>query len=260
MMLLLIAFLGIFAPLVAPKGPYKVNVKLKEAPPSREHFLGNDAIGRDNWARLVYATRVSLSVGVGAVAIQVMIGTTLGLVSGFYGGRVDMIVQRLTDVVLSFPWILIIIVFVAVFGAGLRNLILAIGLFGWTGITRIIRAEVLSLREREFMMAARCTGASNRRIIFRHILPNVVAPLVVVATLGVAFAIITETSLSFLGLGVGPPTPSWGNMIHQAQSLRVLEEKPWIWIPPGLFIAISVLSINFIGDGLRDALDPRMRL
>ena len=255
--LVFIGALGLLAPVIAPHGPYKADMKLKEAAPSPGYILGNDAIGRDNWARLVYATRVSLSVGIVAVAIQVVIGTTLGVVSGYCGGGVDFLLQRVTDVVMALPWILIIIVFVAMFGAGLRNVIVAIGVFGWTGVARIVRAEVLSMREREFVIAARCTGASDRRIILRHILPNVMAPLVVMASLGVAYAIITETSLSFLGLGVNPPTPSWGNMIHQAQSLRILEEKPWIWVPPGVLIAVTVLSINFIGDGLRDALDPR---
>jgi peptide/nickel transport system permease protein len=257
--LFVLILLAIFAPLAAPQGPYAMNIKEKESPPSREHILGTDTIGRDNWARLIYGTRVSLAAGIGAVAIYVIIGMLLGLLSGYFGGVTDMVIQRMTDVVLAFPQILIIIVFVAVFGTGLRNVILGIGLFGWTVVCRIVRAEVLSLRERDFVMAARCVGASHKRIVFRHILPNVVAPLVVIATLGVAYAIITETSLSFLGLGVQPPTPSWGNMIYQALSLRVLETMPWIWVPPGVFIATCVLSINFVGDGLRDALDPRQR-
>jgi peptide/nickel transport system permease protein len=257
--LLVMILLAIFAPLVAPQGPLAMNIKHKERPPSQEHLLGTDSIGRDNWARLVYGTRVSLAAGAGAVTIYVIIGTFLGLLSGYFGGIIDMFIQRLTDVVLAFPQILIIIVFVAVFGTGLRNVILGIGLFGWTVVCRIVRAEVLSLRERDFVVAARCIGVSDKRIMFRHLLPNVVAPIIVIATLGVAYAIITETSLSFLGLGVQPPTPSWGNMIYQALSLRVLETKPWLWAPPGIAIAICVLSINFVGDGLRDALDPRQK-
>ncbi len=191
-----------------------------------------------------------------AVTIYTVIGTLLGAISGYYGGGVDATIMRLADIVLSFPTLILIITVVSVLGPSVYNIMLVIGLLGWPQIARIVRALFLSLREREFVLASRTIGVPNVRIIFRHILPNAIAPVIVAATFGMANAIILEAGLSFLGLGVQPPTPSWGNMLTDAQSLTVLESMPWLWIPPGTMIALAVLSINFIGDGLRDALDP----
>jgi peptide/nickel transport system permease protein len=256
--IVVIMLLAVSAPLVAPRGPYKQNLKHLNQPPDSEYWLGTDELGRDVWARLVFAGRVSGTVGLAATALFVVIGTVLGLISGFYGGRVDLLIQRVTEVFMSLPWLIVIITLVAIFGASMYNIILVIGFLSWTGVCRLVRGQVLSTRELDYTTAARCIGASNMRIIFRHVFPNVLAPVIVAATFGVAASILTETGLSFLGLGVRPPTPSWGNMITQATKVVVMEQRPWQWLPPGLMIAVCVLSINFMGDGLRDALDPKM--
>ncbi len=261
MLLLLIVAVAILAPAASGGAdPNRIDLASSAAPPSWAHPLGTDRVGRDVWARVVYASRVSVSVGIVAVSIYVVIGIILGSISGYFGGLIDDIVQRLTETVMTFPSLIIIITVVSLVGPSIYNVFLAIGLLGWPGVCRLVRAEVLSLREREFVLAARCLGVPSRRIMFRHIMPNVVAPILVVATLGVAGAILTETSLSFLGLGVQAPTPSWGNMMSDATSPTILENAPWLWLPPGLAIATCVISINFIGDGLRDAFDPRMSL
>lgn len=247
---------AVAAPLIARQGPYAVSLRETRNAPSSTYILGTDAAGRDVFSRLLHAGRVSLSVGLVAVGIYTVIGVILGALGGFYGGWVDSFVMRMADIVLAFPSLIIIITVVSVLGPGLFNLMLVIGLLGWPPITRLLRGDFLSLREREFIVAARATGAGNNRLMFRHLLPNAMAPIIVAATFGVANAILLEAGLSFLGLGVQPPQPSWGNMLTDAQSLTVLESMLWLWIPPGVFIALAVLSINFIGDGLRDALDP----
>ncbi len=205
----------------------------------------------------MYGARVSLSVGIVAVSIYLTIGTVLGAISGYRRGLIDSLIMRFTDMVMSFPALIIILAVVPILGPSIFNIMLVIGLLGWPGVARLVRGEFLSLREREFTLAARGIGASDRRIIFRHILPNVAGPLVVLASFGIADAIITEAGLSFLGLGVRPPDPSWGQMLNQAIDVGTIIEKPWVWLEPGIAIAITVLAINFIGDGLRDALDPR---
>jgi peptide/nickel transport system permease protein len=255
--IVLFALMAIFAPLVATHDPNHVDLLASSKGPNREHLLGTDDIGRDVFSRVVFGTRVSLSVGLVAVSIYIVIGTVLGAISGYYGGLVDAIIQRLTDTVMCFPGLIIIIAAVSIVGPSIYNVMIIIGLLTWPGICRLVRGEFLSLREREFVDAARAIGAGNARVIFLHVLPNTFAPITVAATFGVASAILTEAGLSFLGLGVQPPTPSWGNMINTAQSAAVLQQMPWLWIPAGIMIAISVLAINFIGDGLRDALDPR---
>jgi peptide/nickel transport system permease protein len=222
--------------------------------------LGTDAVGRDVWSRVIYATRVSLSVGIVAVGISVAIALLLGTISGYFGGWVDMVIMRLTDVILCIPSLVIIMSVVVLVGPSIYNIMVVIGLLGWTGMARLVRGQMLSARTWEYVIAARATGSSDWRIMVVHILPNVIAPMVVAATFGVASAILTEAGLSFLGFGVIPPTPSWGNMLNAARSLDILRSQPWFWLPPGLMILITVLSINFIGDGLRDALDPRMTL
>ena len=247
---------AIGAPLIAEHGPYSIDLSAYRLGPSADHPLGTDSAGRDVFSRLLHAGRVSLSVGLVAVSIYTAIGALLGAVAGFYGGWVDSVVMRLADVFLSFPTLIIIITMASVLGPSIYNVMLAIGLLGWPPIARLLRGELLSLREREFILGARAAGTSNARLIFRHLLPNAMAPVLVAATFGIAYAILIEAGLSFLGLGVQPPTPSWGNMLTDAQSLTVLESMPWLWLPPGVMIALAVLSINFIGDGLRDALDP----
>ena len=248
------------APRVTPSDPDRIDLKAIGKAPSLAHPLGTDLTGRDLWSRLVYGGRVSLSVGVVAVSIYVTLGVLLGSLAGYYGGRVDGWIMRFTEIVMAFPTLIILITIVAIVGPGLFNSMIAIGLIGWTGIARLVRGQILSLRSMDFVTAARAVGSPQRRILVQHILPNVVAPIIVAATFGIAGAILTEAGLSFLGLGIKPPTPSWGNMINEAQQLTVIESKPWIWLGPGLMITLSVLAINFIGDGLRDALDPRMTL
>jgi peptide/nickel transport system permease protein len=196
-----------------------------------------------------------------AVAIYVVIGTAVGAAAGYYGGAVDLVLSRIMDVMLSFPPLIIILFAVSIFGRpSLWNVVIVLGLLGWPALARLVRGQFLALRTLEFVLAARATGASDARVVLRHVLPNALAPVLVAATFGVANAILVEAALSFLGLGVQPPTPSWGNMLTDAQSLTVLERMPWLWVPPGFMILISVLSINFVGDGLRDALDPGLKL
>ena len=255
--LVIIVVGAIFAPFVAPQDPTAIDLELVDQPPSVHHWLGGDRSGREVWSRVIYGIRVSLVVGFGAVGLYVLIGTLLGLFSGFAGGAVDQLLMRLTDTVLSIPTLLLVIVFASVVGPSLYSVIAAIGLLGWPGTARIVRGQVLSLREAEFVMAARALGARSAHIAARHLLPNLFGPLTVVATFGVANAILLEAALSFLGLGVQPPTPSLGGMINQARAPSVLHDIPWLWIPPGIVIALTVLAVNFVGDGLRDALDPR---
>jgi len=257
--LIVLVFASVFAPLLTKYSPSAIDLQAYRLGPSREHWLGTDTAGRDVYTRLLYAGRVSLSVGLVAVTIYTVIGVVLGALAGYFGGWVDSVIMRLADVVLSFPSLIIIITLASVLGPSIYNVMLAIGLLGWPPIARLLRGQLLSLRETEFIVGARAIGSSDMRLIFRHMLPNAMAPVLVAATFGIAYAILIEAGLSFLGLGVQPPTPSWGNMLTDAQQLTVLEQMPWLWLPPGLMIALAVLSINFIGDGLRDALDPYLQ-
>jgi len=256
--LVVLSIVAIGAPVFARYDPFAIDPMHIRKPPSAAHWLGTDETGRDVLSRLIWGGRVSLSVGLVAASISVTIGTVLGLVSGFSGGQVDFWLMRLTDVVMTIPTLIIMITLAAVLGPSIWNVMMVIGIFGWTGIARLVRGETLSLRERDFVMASRCLGASSRRIMFRHILPNVTAPIVVAGTFAIAGAILSEAGLSFLGIGVRIPTPTWGNMLTKAQQITVLESMPWLWLPPGLLITLVVLSINFLGDALRDALDPRL--
>lgn len=258
--ILILVLVAIFAPFVARHDPYYQDYSAIKEPPSREHILGTDALGRDVWARLVYATRVSLSVGLVAVSIYTVIGTILGSIAGYYGGTVDAVIMRLTDIVMCFPLLIIIITVVALIGASLFNIMAVIGLIAWPSICRLVRGQFLSLRQQDFVMAAHCLGVPSKRVIGSHLLPNCVGPITVAATFGMAGAILTEASLSFLGLGVPPPEPSWGQMLADAQKLSVLAGMPWLWVPPGVMIALTVLCVNFVGDGLRDALDPKTQM
>lgn len=247
------------APIISQFDPNAINLQAISESPNSTHWLGTDTEGRDTFSRLMHAGQVSLLVGVSVVLISLLVGLPLGAVSGYFGGFIDACIMRFVDVVLSFPGILIVITLIALLGPSLFNLILVMGLLNWPPITRLLRADFLSLRERDFTLAARAIGAPNARIVTRHLLPNAMAPIIVAATFGVASAILLEAGLSFLGLGVQVPTPSWGNMLSSAQTLSILESQPWRWVPPGLMIALAVLAINFFGDGLRDALDPRMQ-
>ena len=240
--------------------PEVVDLRAVRQPPSAAHPLGTDLIGRDVLSRVVNGARTSLAVGILAVCLYVVIGTLLGALAGYVGGWLDHVVMRLVDIVLSVPLLLMVIVFVSVVGPGLLSVVTVIGLLGWPGTARLVRGQFLSLRQEEFVVAARVVGASAPRIVLQHLLPNALAPLTVLATFGVASAILLEASLSFLGLGVRPPTPSWGNILNDAQSPTVLSDMPWLWLSPGLAIAITVLAVNFIGDGIRDAVDPRSNL
>lgn len=253
---ILLIFIAIFAPILAPHDPYVVSSTLQAAP-SSEHWLGTDAVGRDVLSRLIYASRVSLLVGVGSVAIYVLIGTMVGAVSGYFGGWMDMVFMRMTDIFMSFPSLMVMLVLVSIIGPSMFSIILILALFAWTGVARLVRGSVLSLKQMDYIKANVALGINSWRILFGHIIPNSIAPIIVNATFGIAGAIITEASLSFLGLGIQPPTASWGNMLTEAQSITVLTEQPWLWLPSGFMIVLAVLAINFVGDGLRDALDPK---
>ena len=259
-MLLVIVVCTVAAPIIAPYSPYKVDTAQIAKPPSRSHWLGTDTAGRDVLSRLLYAGRVSLPVGLLASIVSIGIGVVLGLVSGFLGKAFDFWLMRLVDVFMTIPTLIIVITVVSVIGPSTRNIILVLGLLGWTGTCRLVRAQTLSVREQEFVVAARCIGIPPWRIILSHILPNVMAQTIVAGTFALAGNILAEAGLSFLGLGVRPPTPTWGNMLNAGQRLIALERQPWLWVPPGAVITIVVLAINFIGDALRDALDPRLIL
>jgi peptide/nickel transport system permease protein len=252
-----IILLAIFAPLVSPADPLAIDYAHPAAPPGTAgHVLGTDAVGRDILARLIYGTRISLQVGVVAVGIAVSLGTAVGLIAGYRGGVVDNLLMRTVDVFLAFPVIVLAIAIIAVLGPNLVNVMIAIGLVAWTTYARVVRGQVLVLREYDFVHAAHAMGSSDTRIIIRHILPNTLAPIIVLATVGMATAIIAEAALSFLGLGVQPPTPSWGTMLDEGRGF--LRTAPHISTFPGLAIMLTVLGFNFLGDGLRDALDPRL--
>lgn len=250
---ILCAFL---APWIAPYDQIEMTDSFSSAP-SWSHWLGTDQVGRDVLSRIIYAARVSLSVGLGAVLISAFIGTVLGLISGYLGGWVDGVIMRVTDVFMSFPYIMFILVVASIVGPGLVNIILILGFLGWPGIARLVRGNILTIKQLDYIKAGVALGYSTPRILFKHLLPNTIAPIIVFATSGVAGAILDEAALSFLGLGVQPPMASWGNMLSNAQSISVLASKPWLWLPPGILIVLTVLSINYIGDALRDALDPQ---
>lgn len=246
--------LAIFAPFIAPFDPSTISASDTLAP-SFAHIFGTDDIGRDVFSRVLFGARISLTVGVVAVSIALLIGTILGALSGYYGGWIDTVVMRFVDIMLAFPSIFLILAIQVMLTPNIYNVMIVIGLTSWMGVARLVRAEFLTLRERQFVEAARAIGASDSRIIFRHILPNALAPIIVAGTLGMAGAILSESALSFLGLGVQPPMASWGNMLMDAQAY--LRDAPWIAVIPGLFIFVTVLSLYFVGEGLREALNPK---
>lgn len=258
--LILFVLSAIFAPWLAKHDPNRNNLRERNQPPSREHPLGTDDMGRDILARTLYGGRISLTVGLVSVGISLSIGLILGSLAGFFGGMVDTLIMRLADIFYSFPFLILAITIAAIFGPSIYNTMIILGVLSWPGPARLLRAEFLKLKTTDFVTAATGIGASPARIMFRHILPNAFSPLLVSATLGVASSILSEAGLSFLGLGVPPPAPSWGNMLNRARPLHILANMPWMWLPPGFAIFVVVLAINFVGDGLRDAFDPRQDL
>lgn len=253
---LLLFGIALLAPYLTPYSPYDIDAYHVLLSPSAAHWMGTDDLGRDVFTRVLYGARISLEVGFVAVSISVVLGTSVGLAAGFYGGWVDSLLMRFVDVMLCFPTIFLILAVIALVEPSIIYIMAIIGLTGWMGVARLVRAEVLSLRERDFVQAARVIGASDLRIIARHILPNAAGPVLVTATLGVAGAIMIEASLSFLGIGVQPPTPSWGNILTLGK--QYLEFAWWLFVYPGLAIMVTALSYYLLGEGIRDALDPRI--
>lgn len=251
-----ITLAAILTPMVSPYDPYAMQLTEARKTPSLEHPLGTDKLGRDTLTRVFVGGRVSIAVAVAAVAISTGIGTVLGMTAGYRGGWADAVISRIVDIFMSFPLLVLLIVLVSMVGPSATNVVLIIGLFSWMVIARVVRGQVLSVMNEPYIEAALAAGAPPVQIMRKHVLPNAFVPIVVASTLGVATAMLSEAALSFLGLGIQPPTPSWGNMLNAAQSLQVLTNEPWVWIGPGAAIALTVLSINFLGDGLRDALDP----
>lgn len=251
---------AIFAPLIATHDVISIDTSLRYLAPGSDHWLGTDALGRDVFSRVVFGARISLEVGISVVVISSIFGTVIGAIAGFYGGWVDKVLSGyLFNVFLAFPGLLLAIALVAFLGAGLGKMILALCIIGWVGYARVMRGQVLKVREYDYVQAARALGASNLRILFTHILPNAIQPLIVQASLGMAGAVLSEASLSFLGLGIPPPAPSWGTMIDEARSFDILTSAPHVIFFPSLAIALTVLAFNFIGDGLREYLDPKQR-
>ncbi len=256
-MLLLLGTTALFAPMLAPRDPLSQNLDQDLIAYSREHPLGTDKLGRDLLSRIIYGGRVSLLVGMATVTLSLTIGVAIGSFSGYFGGLVDQMLMRLVDILMAFPGILLAIAFTAVLGPGLDHVIVALCLIGWTGYARLVRGEILSLRERDFIHAARALGGRPKRIILRHLLPNLLPPLLIQATFGLAAAVVAEGSLSFLGLGVEPPTPSWGSMLNDGRQFLLV--APHLTTYPGLALMITVLALNLVGDALQERLNGRNR-
>jgi peptide/nickel transport system permease protein len=248
---------ALFAPIITPHDPYAIDVEAILLPPSPSHLFGTDELGRDVFSRMVYGARVSLQVGFVAAGLATLVGVFLGALAGYYGGKVEALIMRFTDMMLCFPTFFLILAVIALLEPSILNIMAVIGLTSWMGVARLVRAEFLTLKERDYVIAARSLGASDKRIIFRHILPNAMAPVLVALTLGVAGAILTESGLSFLGLGVQPPLASWGNILNQGKAN--IEIAWWLSLFPGLAILVTVLGYNLLGEGIRDALDPRLQ-
>ncbi len=253
---LLLITISLLAPFIAPYDPTAIDVRHTLSPPSKTHLLGTDELGRDLLSRIIWGSRVSLKVGFVAAGIAIVIGIVIGAIAGFYGGKVDAILMRFVDIMLAFPTFFLILAVIAILEPNIFTIMAVIGITSWMDVARLVRAEFLSLKERDFVGAARAVGVSDTRLIFRHILPNALSPVFVAATFGVAGAILIESGLSFLGLGVQPPDPSWGNILTAGKDN--IEIAWWLSLYPGLAILITVLSYNLVGEGLRDALDPRL--
>lgn len=252
--ILMIVLIALLAPIIVPYDPYKINVYKVLEPPSKEHPFGTDELGRDVFSRVIYGARVSLKVGIIAMGIAIITGTLLGSIAGYYGGFIDSLIMRIVDVMLSFPTLFLILAIVAVLEPNIYLIMAVIGLTGWMDVARLVRAEVLSLKEREFVLASKAIGASSIRIIFKHILPNAIYPVIVAATFAVGGAILIESGLSFLGLGIQPPEPSWGGILSVGKDYITVAW--WMSFFPGIAIFLTVLSFNLFGEALRDALDP----
>lgn len=257
--LIIMALLAASQAIVSPFDPEKPHLFKVNRPPDTVNWMGTDQVGRDVFSRILQGARVSLSVGIVAVSIYVVIGFIIGSIAGLAGGYIDDALMRFTDFVMTFPTFILIIILAGITGPNIFNIMVIIGIFGWPGLARLFRGNILVMRELEYVMASRTLGAGQRHIISRHILPNIVGPVTVAITLGVAGAILAEAGLSFLGFGVTEPAASWGSMINSARGIAFLAGFPWLWIAPGAAISIAVLSINFMGDGLRDAFDVRGR-
>jgi peptide/nickel transport system permease protein len=249
--------IAVFAPLISPYNYKNIDVQNILMPPSSTHFFGTDDLGRDVCSRMIWGARISLAVGFVSVGISTLIGITLGALAGYYGKFMDIIIMRFVDIMLCIPGFFLILAVIAFLGPNIFNIMIIIGLTSWMGVARLVRAEFLSLKEREFVLGAKASGASDFRIIFIHILPNALSPVFISAVLGVAAAVLLESSLSFLGLGIQPPTPSWGNILTEGKSN--IEIAWWLSVFPGLAILITVLGYNLLGEGLRDALDPKFK-
>lgn len=253
---ILMFMVALLAPLISPHDPAAIDAYHILLPPSLDHWMGTDDLGRDVLSRMMHGAGISLMVGFVAIGIAIVIGTVVGLLAGYYSGWADAVLMRFVDIMLCFPTLFLILAVIALLEPSIWYIMIIIGLTGWMGVARLVRAEVLSIRERDYVLAARSIGASDLRIIFRHILPNVMGPVLVSATLGVAGAILTESALSFLGIGVQPPTPSWGNILSAGKEF--IEFAWWLSLFPGLAIMVTVLSYYLVGEGIRDALDPRL--
>ena len=258
--IILFVILSVFAPLFTKLDPNQTDLLNIRGCPNAEHILGTDDLGRDIFTRLLYGGRISIAVGVISMVLQLAIGVTVGTLAGYFGGILDKIVMRIVDVIMCFPFFVIAIALASVLGGSMTNLVLIIGMLMWPGIARIVRSQVLVIKENEFIMGARALGLNWLEIIFSHVLPNIASSVLVASTLSVASGILMEATLSFLGLGVNPPDPSWGNMLVAAQSMSVLKNQWWMWIPAGTAVVLMVLAVNFFGDGLRDALDAKSKI
>lgn len=253
----LVLVAAVFAPLIAPYDPYVPDLDAALQPPSFTHPLGTDVLGRDIMSRLVYGARISMEVSLVSRLLSLALGTLLGLLAGYYGGRLDGLIMRLADVTLAYPALLLLIAVIAAVGPSQVSLIVALGIVGWASVARIVRAQVISVKEREFVMAVRSLGGGDGGIIFRHLLPNCVSQLIIVFSMGLGMGIMAESSMSFLGLGAQPPTPSWGSMI--SSGLDYLRVAPWLSLAPGIGITLAVLGFNLLGDAFRDVLDPKLK-
>ena len=253
----LLFVVSLLAPFIAPYDPGAIDLKNVLAPPSGNHWFGTDQLGRDVLSRMIWGARISLKVGFVATGLAILIGTILGAVAGYYGGWIDATIMRFVDIMLCFPAFFLILAVIAFLEPSIWNIMIVIGLTGWMGVTRLVRADFISLRERDFVRAAQAIGANDARIIFMHILPNALASILVAATLGIAGAILTESALSFLGIGVQPPTPSWGNILTAGKDN--IDIAWWLSLYPGLAILITVVGYNLLGEGIRDASDPRLK-
>ena len=254
----LVIFMAIFADVIAPYDYNQRNLRARLKPPSAAHYMGTDNLGRDIFSRIVYGARVSVSVGFGGIGIGVCLATIVGITSGYFGGRFDILFQRLVDAWQAFPWLVILLSITAVFQPGLLTLIIGLGVLSAASSSRIVRSATLATKENQYVEAARAIGASHSRIILRYILPNVFAPIIIIATIGLGFAILAESALSFLGFGIPPPFPSWGDMLS-GTARTYMYQSPWLAIWPGVAISVAVFGFNMLGDALRDVLDPRLR-